>query len=84
MAKPGKVKNDHQLGITRERLEGAFRALDSCGAEEVDESVVQSILFTIINLQREIIEYLDHKIDQQKIASAAEHSPKQIDKSTPI
>ncbi len=84
MAKLGKVKNDHQLGITRERLEGAFKSLDSCGEEGVDESVVQSILFTIINLQREIIEYLDHKIDQQKIASAAEHSPKQIDKSTPI
>ncbi len=79
-----KLENDHQLEITRKRLESAFKTLKSCGTEDPDYAYIQSILFMVVNLQREIIEYLDHKIDQQKIASAAEHSPKQIDKSTPI
>ena len=72
MEKMGKIQNDHQLNITRERLEGAFKMLKSCGTQDVDYAYVQSILFMIVKLQREIIEYLDDKIKQHsQIASTA-------------
>ena len=82
-----KIADDFELRVTRERLDGAFKALNSCGTEDVDYAIVQSILFTIVNLQREIIEYLDFKIGHQSQITSATHtvanqSPRQIDELT--
>ena len=67
-----KIADDFELQVTRERLEGAFKMLKSCGTQDVDYAYVQSVLFMIVKLQREMIEYLDGKIDQQsQIASTA-------------
>lgn len=67
-----KIADNFEFQVTRERLEGAFKMLKSCGTQDVDYAYVQSILFMIVKLQREIIEYLDDKINQHsQIASTA-------------
>ncbi len=68
-----KIADDFELQVTRERLEGAFKMLKSCGTQDVDYAYVQSILFMIVKLQREIIEYLDDKINQQSQVASTTH-----------
>ena len=61
----GEIENDYQLEITHERLKGAYKALDVYGTvSNPDPNCIDSILFTIINLQQEMIEYLTHKVAQ--------------------
>ncbi len=83
-----KIENDRQLGITRERLKGAYRALELSGAD-TDHSCIESILFAIISLQEQMIEYLDCKPDRQSQVTAAAYTlanqlPKQIDQPPPM
>ena len=68
-----KIADDFELQVTRERLEGAFRALE-LSKDDTDYSCIESILFTIITLQREIIEYLDYQLNHQSQIASAVHA----------
>jgi len=65
------IENDYQLDITHERLKGAYKALQSYGTvSNPDPNCIDSILFTIVKLQQEMIEYLTHQIATfQRVAS---------------
>ena len=69
-----KIADDFELQVTRERLEGAFKMLKSCGTQDVDYAYVQSILFMVVKFQREIIEYLDDKIVQHSQVASTAHT----------